>query len=261
MKSEAKDFKVGVAFSGGAMRGIAHIGVLAALEEENIEIDIVSGISAGSIVATLYAAGFTAEEMLNIVKKHLGIKAIRPGVPKLGFFSLSYLGNTLKKYIPHNSFEALEKPIWVGATNINTGHLEYFNTGSLDDKIMASCAMPIVFKPVQIEDDLYLDGGVVGNLPARILKNKCDVLVGVNLISTLNDYNNSVNNIVTLASRAFEIAVFQNAVQDVSVCDLVLDPPNLNQIQVYDVFKVDQIFESGYKHTKDKIEAIKKLVF
>ena len=107
------EHNIGIAFSGGGMRGIAHIGILQALQEHGIHPDMVSGTSAGSIIGAMYAAGKTPEEMLDFVKTTSLFKVFKPGFPLNGLSSLTYLVERLQKYIEIDSFEALEKKFYV----------------------------------------------------------------------------------------------------------------------------------------------------
>ncbi|MEL6719652.1 MAG: patatin-like phospholipase family protein, partial [Bacteroidota bacterium] len=103
-----KKYKIGLALSGGVFRGVAHAGVIQALKEHNIFPDAVIGTSAGAIAGALYAAGKTAEEMMDFVQKWAWIKAVRPGFTLNGLSSLAFLKEHLLNHLGHDAFEKLE---------------------------------------------------------------------------------------------------------------------------------------------------------
>ncbi|MEL7021584.1 MAG: patatin-like phospholipase family protein, partial [Bacteroidota bacterium] len=153
-------YKIGLALSGGGARGIAHIGVLQALTEHGIQVDALSGTSAGSIVAALYAAGKTPEEILQFAADNTNLfKMYQFNIPKIGFTSLDYLKNKLAEILDEDSFEHLQLPCHIAITNLQMGVVEIVSTGKLFDVVAASSSIPILFKPIKINDDLYVDGG------------------------------------------------------------------------------------------------------
>ncbi|KXK24232.1 MAG: patatin [Bacteroidetes bacterium OLB12] len=170
--------KRGLVLSGGGVRGMAHIGVLKALEEMNIGFDCIAGTSAGSIVGALYAAGHKPDKIFQLVKNLSIFNALRPAFTWTGLLTMNGLKEVLLKNIPDNDFSKLKLPLTVAATNIRNGQVQYFNSGELISTIMASCSIPAIFNPMQIDQNLYVDGGLLDNLPAKAIRNQCDMLVG-----------------------------------------------------------------------------------
>src|SRR6478736_7585188 len=130
--------KIGITLSGGGARGIAHIGVLKALEEMGVEISMISGTSAGSIVGALYARGYKPEEIIAIIQKVSVFRSVKPAWTWTGLLSLEGLKNVFLKYIPENNFDALRMPLTVAATDIERGETVYFSEGELIPCVMAS---------------------------------------------------------------------------------------------------------------------------
>jgi NTE family protein len=253
-------YKIGIALSGGSTRGIAHIGVLQALIEHGIRPEIVAGTSAGSIIGALYAAGKSPEEMLGFVKRSSLFKAFRPSFPFSGLSDLSYLSDRLKNYIEEDSFEALQKPLYVFATNLNTGEDTRFFSGALFDKVVASCSVPLVFKPVEINGELYTDGGVMNNLPAECLRNQCKVVIGSNVVPLSYTPSRSLNSLVGIAHRIFELSPSVNVRHSVRFCDVLIEPQDISQFNFYSLDNVEQLFEKGYDAAQLQIPYIKKLL-
>src|SRR6478735_4852598 len=170
--------KLGIALSGGGARGIAHIGVLQALDEMGVKFSVASGTSAGSIVAALYAYGYKPAEIFEIAG-HLSIfKSVRPAWTWAGLFKMDGLTALLKKHIPENNFSALKMPLTVATTDIRKGVVHYFTKGELIPAIVASCSIPAFFHPVVHNGGLYVDGGLTDNLPVLPIRDQCDFVVG-----------------------------------------------------------------------------------
>ncbi|MDH4091386.1 MAG: patatin-like phospholipase family protein, partial [Cyclobacteriaceae bacterium] len=147
--------KVGVVLSGGGARGISHIGVLKALQELEVPIHCVSGTSVGAIIGALYANGYAPDKILEIVLTAPVFRTMRPAWTVKGLLSLGGLQDVLLKYIPHNNFESLGLPLTVAATDIAEGKSTYFSTGELISTLLASCCVPAVFDPVEVNGALY----------------------------------------------------------------------------------------------------------
>ena len=178
--------KLGLVLSGGGVRGVAHIGVLKALDEAGISVDMVAGTSAGAIIGAFYCAGVSPDEIYRIADESGWFKIVKPTIPVKGFMKLQYLSDLLKKHVGKDDFSALKIPLYVTAININTARLEVFHEGSLYEKVIASASVPLMFEPVSIKNQLYLDGGLRMNLPAEPIRPLCQYLLGVNLIPELS---------------------------------------------------------------------------
>jgi len=245
--------KIGIALSGGGSRGIAHLGVLKALEEMGIKISVISGTSAGSIVASLYAYGLSPDQIFEQVR-HLSLfKSVRPAWSWAGLLTMDGLKELIKKNIPENNFNALKIPLTIAATEIRKGEINYFTSGELAEAIVASCSIPAVFNPVQLNGGLYVDGGLLDNLPARCIRNQCDFLIGshCNEISRVYDPKNLKN----VIERSLLIAISANTHHSMSLCDISIAPPNMDRFTVFDIEKAQEIFEQGYQFTKNNFKA------
>jgi NTE family protein len=237
---------IGVALSGGGARGIAHLGVLKALNESNIYPDIISGTSAGSIVGALYCAGYTPDESLKIVKDTNALSVFSPSFSWKGLLKIDKLAKVLKDYLPA-SFEELKTPLFVAATEINKGEITYFNSGPLIPTILASSCIPVIFKPVVIDGANYVDGGILNNLPAEALKDKADVIIGVSC--NPNGRVTGLNNAKVLMERSALLAINGNTMKSKVLCDAFIEPKNLARFSGFNLSQAQDIFDVGYNFT------------
>lgn len=241
--------KVGIALSGGGARGIAHIGVLKALDEIGIKISVISGTSAGSIVASLYAYGFSPDQIFELVKTLSIFKSVRPAWTWSGLLTMDGLKELLLKSIPENDFNALKIPLTVAATEIRKGHIHYFQDGELIPAIVSSCSIPAVFNPVSFSGGLYVDGGVFDNLPAKPIRQKCDVLIGSHCNHFSADFD--AKSMKVVIERSLLMAVYANTQLSRQMCDVFIEPPRMDRYGAFEIAKAQEIFEYAYRFTKD----------
>ncbi len=252
--------KLGLALSGGGARGIAHIGVIKALEDAGIQADIVSGTSAGSIVGALYAAGYNSDDMLRFVKDASMWRLFKFGLPVDGLTKLVYLKEHLSEFLDVDSFEALNLPLIIAISNLNSGALRYVNSGPLFDVVMASSSIPLVFKPVEINGSVYVDGGLINNLPAKVLKPQADHILGVNAMPVKDVRARSVQTVFGIATRCFELSVYANSLGDMEVCDWVIEPKGLYDYNIFQFNKYQELFDLGYEAAIDQMEKLQHAI-
>lgn len=241
---------IGVALSGGGARGIAHLGVLKALNEEGIFPNIISGTSAGSIVGALYCAGYTPEESLKIVQKTSVLSVFRPSFSWKGFLKIDKLADILQKHLPE-TFEDLNLPLVVAASEINEGKTAYFKSGNLIKPILASASIPVLFKPMEIDGKNYVDGGILNNLPAEPLVDNVDTLIGVSC--NPYGYAEKLDNAKLLMERSALLAINGNTMKSRALCDQFIEPITLTQFSGFDLSRSREIFEAGYKFTLENM--------
>lgn len=243
--------KVGIVLSGGGARGFAHIGALKALEEKNIQFHLVAGTSAGSVVGALYAQGHRPADIMAIVQQISLIRTVRPALSWTGLLKMDGLRELLLKYIPHNSFNQLALPLTVAATDLKRGKVNYFTGGDLITCLTASCSIPGVFDPVSIGDSLFVDGGVFDNLPARAIRDHCDVLVGLHCNPISPDFD--ARNMKVVIERSMLMAIGVGTQFSKHLCNFVIEPPGLDRFNAFEIGKAKEIFEIGYRYTKDMV--------
>lgn len=247
--------KVGLALSGGGARGFAHLGVLKALEEAGIKVDMLSGASAGSVAAAFYAYGYGPEETLKIFENTNILKLVWPAFSVTGLLNIQKTESVYKKYLEKDSFEDSEIPLYIAATNLNEGKAELFNSGSLRQAIMASCCIPFIFDPVKIGNDHYVDGGILNNMPTEILKEKgCDFIIGVNVAPVIKEP--TLSGPKRMFERVTVLALSANVLASSKLCDVYIKPAELRSFGTFDFKKSRELFQIGYDYTKDMLETL-----
>lgn len=243
--------RVGLVLSGGGARGFAHIGVLKALHEKGIQPEFVSGASMGSIIGALIANGYSVEEMVAISNEKGNLKMFEMSKPVLSLASHKPVRKILAKLLPE-TFEELKMPMHISTTNLTTGKNVLFSKGPLYDVLLASSSIPVVFKPIEIDGDLYVDGGLTKNFPAEVLKNECDFLIGshVNFIDKRVD----LKSIKDVSERCFRIAIYNTVREDVKLCDLYINPAEVRKYGTLDFKHIPEIIEIGYHETMKELE-------
>lgn len=245
---------IGLALSGGGARGIAHLGVIKALEEIGITPQVISGTSAGAIIGALYAHGYSTNEILKIILEIKAYKFLKPALNTKGFLKMEAISTFLANYIPENDFSTLKIPLEVAVTNIRTGKTEYFNSGELHPIICASCCIPVLFNPIKYKGEQYIDGGILNNLPVEGIRNKADIIIGSH--SNPIDQNFEVKNFSSVIERALMLAITSNVKLSDQHCDFLIEPVGLEIFKVMDMSKAKDIFRIGYQQAVEQLEAM-----
>lgn len=250
--SAKKDLpKFGIALSGGGARGIAHIGVLQALEEFGIKPQVVSGTSMGAIVGVFYAAGYSPKEMLKLLVDRKFHKMINWHMPFSGLIDIGQVEKVMAEIIGKDDFTSLTIPFYCAVTNLNTGLEEIKSQGKLFQWVMASASIPVVFEPQVIEGQTYVDGGLLNNLPAEAIREKCQVLIGVHV--NHNGPEEEVKGLKTVAERAFRLGIAQNVEDSKKICDFVIEPPEAREFSTFNFNRAEEIYQVGYDATVKQI--------
>ncbi|PZX51276.1 NTE family protein [Algoriphagus ratkowskyi] len=249
MKSK---LKIGIALSGGGVRGISHLGVLKALTESGIHPTKVSGTSAGAIVGAMFCQGYTPDDILKIIVKTNYFKFMRPAISLTGFLKMDSVGALFKLYLDHDDFAKLKIPLTVAATDIKKAKVRYYSEGELIRPIMASSCIPGMFDPIVIGKNYMVDGGVLNNLPVEPLEGICDYVIGVNCNQLPQETN--ISNMKKLIERSVIMAMNYNVYSRESKCDYFIEPPELAKYGVFDIKKASELFSVGYDFTMNYIE-------
>ncbi|MBE7175340.1 MAG: patatin-like phospholipase family protein [Mucilaginibacter polytrichastri] len=244
--------KVGIALSGGGVRGVAHLGVLQALTEQGILISHISGTSAGAIAGAFFAEGYSPQDTLKLITETKLLRYLRPALGNLGLLSMEQTGQLFRQYIPHNTFEELKIPLTICAVDISEGKLSYFNNGELSKAILASSSLPGIFKPTQIDGRLYIDGGVLNNFPVEPLISTCDVIIG----SSCNHLPpvKKIDSMKQLIERTAILAVSANIMAKKQYCDAFIEPKGMAGFSVFDTKKAEDIFWLAYDATMRELD-------
>ena len=283
--------KIGIALGGGSAKGLAHIGVLKVLEEEKVPIEYVTGTSMGSIVGGLYSSGYTAEEIEKISiemdwielfsdkieRKDKGITRnliedrntvalpLEGLIPKLpsgavgGKSASEKLNELFYGVLDIQDFRMLPKKFAAVAADLNTGEGVMIDKGSIATAIRSSLSLPSIFNPMAVDDRLYVDGGVVRNLPVQDLKVLgADYTIGINVGEGFEKREPEKMNIVGVISDSMTIAGRQEVERQIRMLDMYI-APDLKGVESQDFMKAKEIIAMGEKIARDNIEEIRKL--
>jgi NTE family protein len=240
-----KSKKVGLALSGGGIRGVAHLGVIQALTDHGIEFSHISGTSAGAIAAAFFAEGYAPKEILQIIKDAKLFKMLRPAFGSTGLVSILNARFLIEKYIPHNSFSQLKTHITIAAVDLGEARLVYFTEGELNMAILASCCLPGIFRPIVIDEHMYVDGGILNNFPVEPLVGNCDLIIGsccnnLPVVTEIKSFRN-------LVDRAAMIAINSSLNNHKILCDVVIEPQGLGGYGIFDTDAAEEIYAIGYE--------------
>lgn len=249
--------KIGIVLSGGGIRGIAHLGVLKAFVNAGIQFSHVSGTSAGAIAGAFYAAGIDPEEGLNIFMKTRLLRFVRPALGSLGLINIENTRQILMEYFPHDKIEDLATPLTICATNFSEGNLVYFTKGPLIRSILASSCIPGIFKPIMIENQMFVDGGILNNFPVEPLLNNCDYIVG----SSCNHLKpvDKITKISQLMLRAGVMSINHDMERKAKCCDLLIEPKGMGEIGTFDMKKAETIYWLAYEEALKAIKSSETL--
>jgi NTE family protein len=235
---------VGIALSGGGSRGVAHLGVLKAFEELGVDIHVVSGTSAGSIAAALYASGMSADEIYKAMKDKKFIDFAKIILPVDGLMNLDNLRKNLNDVLKAKNFNEMSKKLYIAVTNLYTGEIEYMNSGHVIDAVIASSSIPVLFSPVEINGQKYTDGGVLDNLPIKPLLKDCDFIIAVDVMTT--ESITKLENLHDIAVRTFQLSISSISKEMKRKCDMLIEPHGLTEFNILDVSHFDHIYKIGY---------------
>lgn len=255
-KSDSKDLSrlnslnsenpINLVLGGGGALAVAHIALLEKLEKENISINAISGNSAGALVGALYCSGQGPQDILTFFKstpifKYTWLNPIKAGI----FDSLEYekvICNDIR-----STFEELDIPLYVAATNMERNQISYFNSGSLIPRVLASCAFPIVFSPVEIEGELYSDGGILDNFPISPFQEDSHTRIGSYLGQPKPKGKSALDSTLKVAIHANDLLLYAANKHKFSKIEYVVDFP-LGEFGAFDSDRIDEIYEAAQKY-------------
>jgi Predicted esterase of the alpha-beta hydrolase superfamily len=253
---------VGLALSGGGARGFAHIGVLQALVENDIPIDLVAGTSAGSFVGGAFASGLTPEQIIEIGRSVSWFGVAGFSYSPRGLLSNAAMTGFIEKHFPVTRFEDLRIPFAAVACDLETGNEVVFrDSGDITTAIRASCAIPGVFVPVIDESGRSLvDGGVVSPMPTRaVRKLGAEKVIAVDLL-TCGSASGGVPSTLIGTFVQSAIMMIRTASKNQHYRADVVIEPQIAHIRPDEISKRDELIELGYQAGAAKIDEIRTLL-
>lgn len=228
------------------------MGVIAALFERGIKPDVISGVSAGAIVGAFIAAGKSPEEVLEIFKRGWFFQYTKIHFPVDGLLKLDGVKEIIQKEIEVDNIEDLKIPFYICVSNLNKGTVEYRHSGLLGKTVLASSSIPVLFAPVKLGRYSYVDGGLMDNIPVEPIKNDCEQVI-VSNISPINP-TAKMKNLMQIALRTVYMSVNQNLEEIKKKADYYIEPKEIDKYEMFLLKYADELFETGYKTTKDIIK-------
>lgn len=236
---------------------MAHIGVIKALREFGILPEVLSGASVGALVGALFARGIKEDEMLRFFKETPLFRYDFLSLVKPGLFDTERYHAIFKDFFPDNTFESLNIPLFVNATNIQRGLDTFFFEGELIRPLLASAALPPIFSPVAVNGELYSDGGIMNNFPIEPLEGKADYIIGSN-VSVMHELApREIRSSFQLASRTTGLMLYAINKDKINRCDLIFEPVPLQNIGVLDKKGIENAFRIGYEYASRHLERLK----
>jgi NTE family protein len=246
----ARNESLGLCLSGGGALGFAHIGVIQSLEENGIYPTHIVGSSMGAIIGTLYAAGYSPSDMMQMIKddklyKVTKLLTFRTSFLKSGLSTHTLLCTLIKEMIPHNSFDKLKKKLHICIVNLNTAEWEIISSGNeLDKWVSASASIPGVFDTVIDGETFYVDGGLLNNMPAQAIESECLNIIGVDVIPhKIPSELNKPTDTLVYSIRAMQ---HQNSKEGREMCRFVIEPKAIEEYHEFSFDAYEAICQYGY---------------
>lgn len=254
---------IGLALGGGGARGVAHIAYLSALEDMGCKPNIIAGTSSGAIVGALYAGGMSPGDMyamlesLFSIKKRSGISLVK--ALKRDNVAAALAKQFLSSVLPKKTFEELDIPLKLVATNFNTLQEKVFTTGEILPALMGSIAYPSVFLPQQAEDAYYIDGGATNIVPFDILRKHCDVLIAVDVSKVRpNTLKPSKKNAHHATWAATQETLVSLKLEKTPV--EVFERPTFEDVSMMEFFKYKSVYKRAEAHIPGFMEQLNKVL-
>lgn len=217
--------KIGLALGGGVAKGLAHIGVVRALLEIGVPIDVVAGTSSGSLVGAFIAAAMSPDEMEAVATSTRWRDIVKPVVPRMGLLNAGRLEDLLVRLLGERHIEDLALPFACVATDIVTGDEVVLRKGPLAPAVRASCSMPGFFTPIEIDGRLLVDGGVTDNVPVQVARSLgADFVIAVDLTGPL-DASTFHRSLFGVLLRSYDILLHEKRLIEVKGADILIRPP------------------------------------
>lgn len=250
---------VGLALSGGTAKSVAHAGVIKALEEHGIGIDYLSGTSGGSLVAALYAAGRSSDELIETANGMQWSKLAGLTLPKMGFLSSEKIRDFIIGEIGDVDLEDLAIPTAVVATDLTSGKKVVMRKGRVAVACQASSSIPEIYSPVKVDGHLMVDGGLVEYLPVEALAGFGEMFkIAVNLGMT-HGLRKEPRNMLEVVMQVTGFVAQQNAFVSEGFADFVIRP-DVERFSPFALKKAPEIIEEGYRATVASIHSLKRAI-
>ncbi|WP_291270464.1 patatin-like phospholipase family protein [Geothrix sp.] len=255
--------KIALVLGGGAARGFAHVGVIRALEQEKIPIDMVVGTSVGGLIGAIYASDLSSFDLewtaFQLEKDDLFDFGVLNAVTGMGFAKGDKLEAWVKSHIKTTNIENLKLPFAAVATDLNWGYKVVLDKGPVARAIRASAAIPGVFPPVQHQGKILVDGGVVDNIPISVAKAKgADLVIAVDISGNVG--NTNITNLLGVSLQATNIMFALNVEHAKREADILIAPAGIGDVGMLDFTQKKRCMQAGIEATRQAAPAIRKAI-
>ena len=264
--------KVGLALSGGAARGLAHLGVLEVLQQEGIPIDMIAGTSAGAVMGAIYASGQDARKMIEQALEASGKKFtpyIDPALPRTGFLKGKKIKDLISGFMGGNiSFTDLKIPFACVTTDIYTGEEVVIDSGLVLDALRATISIPGIFTVVKHEGRYLVDGGLTTPVPVNVVKRMgADFIIAVNVNPVVSDRMGKSSQkrlkadkeptLLQILMQSFYITTYALAQRSLGEADIVIEP-HMPHLGAGDFSKAGEMIIHGQHAAREALPEIKR---
>ena len=248
--------RIGLALGSGGAKGLSHIAFLKAMDEMGIQPSIIAGTSIGAVIGAFYAAGLTGKR-IELIFDGMGIRKMGSMVDPSGLSSTGLLkGNKaeefLAQHLPVRTFEELEIPLKIVATDFWAREEKVFDSGDLVTAIRASISVPVVLEPVEIDGQVFTDGGAINPLPYDIIRDDCDILVAIDVsgekVPEEHDLTPTMLENVFSTFQIMQASIVRN-MMELSQPDILVRP-ELKNFQLMDFHRKDEILSGVSKEVE-----------
>ena len=249
--------KLGLALGGGGARGLAHIGVLKVLEEENLRPDFVAGTSVGSLVGALHCCGYTWRQIHDVAASTNWNDLASVVVPRMGLVNTKKLERLVDRLVGGKSFEELSVPLRVVATDITRGEEVILAQGPVSRAVRASASIPGIFEPTRWEGRLLVDGGLLDNVPTGVVRDMgAKVVIAVNL-SGERSATRPPENILDVMLYSLQVLIHGQSLRGTAAADVPV-VPDLTGFSYSNLGRLEEMVERGEAAMRAALPALRR---
>lgn len=254
----SKSRRVGLALSGGAARGFAHIGVIKVLQSNDIRVDYVAGTSVGSIVGAFFCSGYSWQEMLEVADSLQWNELVSPTLSGMGLVTSSRLESFMDDLLGEVEFDDLEIPFRAVSVDLVTGDEVVLSSGDVARAVRASSAVPGIFEPLVEGDQALVDGGVVNNLPCDVAQDMgADKVIAVDLNAHRAEPQMPVN-LLDVSYRSFAMLLNAASAKGREDADILIQP-DLADFGYHDLSRSEELVALGERAAEEALSKLKRL--
>jgi NTE family protein len=243
--------KIGLALGGGAALGGFHIGVLKAIDELNIPIHVISGTSIGAFIATLFAFGKGWQEIRDLALDLNWFNISKVTLSQFGLLSNEKLGEIIKNSFGNVTFEQSEIQLAVVATDLAAGKKVVLSEGEVIPAVLASACLPGVFKPVELDKMMLVDGGLLENVPVSPLKEMgAKTIIAVDLMASA--MRHTPKNIIEVLTKSYSLVFVSSTKIKLDDADIMISP-DLSDFNLIDTKQTRKLLDVGYRSARSAL--------